>query len=103
MVRDAIAQLPDTVPDEQQVEAPQHGPVLVDEHVVRPDARLLVGEQGVVPLGEVLEVLVAAVGDARREEGAIRRLESQDRRGMMGAYALQLGHLTRLSIPRTTT
>ena len=34
--------------------------------------RLLLRQQGEVPLGEVLEVLVAAVGDGRCEERAIR-------------------------------
>ncbi|MGH1555490.1 hypothetical protein ACRAWF_37740 [Streptomyces sp. L7] len=48
--------------------------------------------------GEVLEVVVAAVGDGGGEVGAVRQLEGQDRRGVIGAQPLQLGH--RPTLPR---
>src|SRR5258708_1210906 len=43
-------------------------------------------------VGELVEELVAAVGDHGGEVGAIRQLEGQDRRGITGMQALQLGH-----------
>ena len=45
-----------------------------------------------MPLGELVEELIAAVGDEGSEVGAVRQLEGQDRRGMVGMQPLQLGH-----------
>jgi hypothetical protein len=61
-------------------------------------ASLLLGQQGVVPLGEVVVELIAAVGDKGGKVGAVRQLEGQDRRGVVGAQALQLWH--RPTLPR---
>src|SRR6516162_11317430 len=55
-------------------------------------ASLLLGQSGVVLLGEMVEERIAAVGDKGGEVGAVRQFEGQDRRGMVGAQALQLGH-----------
>jgi hypothetical protein len=44
-----------------------------------------------VPVGELVEELVAAVGDRGSEVGAVRQLEGQDRRGMASIQPLQLG------------
>jgi hypothetical protein len=97
MLRDAVTQHRDAFLDEHQVEPAKHGSVLGEEHVLRADAGLLLGQQGVVPRGEVLEVLVAAVGDRSSEVATVARLENQDRLGMIGSQGLQLGHRTRLS------
>ena len=71
--------------------------VLGDEHVVGAGAGRLLCQEGVVALGEVLEVLVAAVGDRGREVGPVRQLERQDRRRVIDSQGLQLRHRTRLS------
>ena len=42
-------------------------------------------------LGELVEELIAAVGDEGGEVGAVCQLEGQDRRGMAGMQPLQLG------------
>jgi hypothetical protein len=55
-------------------------------------ASLLLGQQDVVPLGEVVVELIAAVGDEGGKLGAVRQFEGQDRRGVVGTQALQLGH-----------
>ena len=101
LLRHAITHLRDTVPDEHQVEPPEHRPVVVDEHVVGADASVLLCQQGTVSLGEGLEVLVAPVGDRRCEVGAVRQLEGQDRLGVVSAQQLQLRHRRRLSISRS--
>src|SRR5215469_8148887 len=62
------------------------------------DARILLSQQVIVPLGELVEELIAAVGDKACEVGTVRQLEGQDRRGMVGAQALQLGHRQTLPI-----
>ncbi|MGI9005291.1 MAG: hypothetical protein ACR2FU_03680 [Streptosporangiaceae bacterium] len=51
-----------------------------------------------MPLGELVEEVVAAVGDRGSEVGAVRQLEGQDRRGMVSMQPLQLGH--RPTLPR---
>ena len=45
-----------------------------------------------MPFGELVEELVAAVGDRGREVVAVRQLEGQDGRGMASMQPLQLGH-----------
>lgn len=52
----------------------------------------LLGQRGVVPVGELVEEVVAAVGDRGSEVGAVRQLEGQDRRGVADMQPLQLGH-----------
>jgi hypothetical protein len=59
-------------------------------HVVGADPGLLLGQQLAVPVGELVEELVAAVWDRGSEVGAVRQLEGQDRRGMASAQLLQL-------------
>ena len=54
----------------------------VGEHVVGAGAGLLLGQTGAVLLGELVEVLIAAVGDEGGEIRAVRQLECQDGRGM---------------------
>jgi hypothetical protein len=41
-----------------------------------------------VPAGELVEELIAAVGDRSSEIGAVHQLESQDRRGMASMQLL---------------
>ena len=41
---------------------------------------------------ELVEELIAAVGDEGGEVGTVRQFEGQHRRGVVGAQALQLGH-----------
>jgi hypothetical protein len=43
-------------------------------------------------LGELVEERIAAVGDKGDKVGTVRQFESQDRRRVVGAQALQLGH-----------
>jgi hypothetical protein len=45
-----------------------------------------------VLLGEMVEELIAAVGDEGGEVGAVCQLEGQDRLGMAGMQPLQLWH-----------
>ena len=52
-------------------------------------------------VGELVEELVAAVGDRSSEVGAVHQLEGQDRRGMSGMQLLQLGHCRTLARSRT--
>ena len=50
--------------------------------------RFCFSQQGAVLLGELVEVLIAAVGDRGGEVGAVGHLEFQDRRGMAGMQPL---------------
>jgi hypothetical protein len=50
-----------------------------------------------VLLGELVEELIAAVGDEGGEVGAVGQFEGQDRRGMAGMQPLQLWHGLSLS------
>jgi hypothetical protein len=59
-----------------------------DKHVEGADASLLLSQQGSVPVGELVEELVASVGDKGSEVGAVRQLEGQDRRGMASMQPL---------------
>jgi len=92
VLSDPVAEFRGAVPGEVQVEPAKDRAVLVDEHVVGADAGLLLGQQGPVPLGELVEELVAAVGDEAGEVAAVGPLEGQDRRGVAGVQPLQLGH-----------
>src|SRR4029077_17782610 len=76
----------------------QNRAVLSDEHVEGADAGLLLSQQGAIPVGELVEELVATVRDRSSEVGAVHQLEGQDRRGMAGTQLLQLGH--RPTLPR---
>ena len=71
VLRDPVAEFGRVVLDVDQIEPAQHGAVLTDEHVEGTDASVLLGQQGVVPLGEAVEELVAAVGDRGREVGRL--------------------------------
>jgi hypothetical protein len=57
----------------------------------------LLSEQGTVPLGELVEEIVTAVGYRGGEVDAVSQLEGEDRRSMVGSQALQLWHSTTLS------
>jgi len=59
----------------EQVETAEHRPIVVDEYVKNAGSRLLFGQLGVMAICEVLEVLVAAVGDRRGEVRAIRQFK----------------------------
>jgi integrase len=76
----------------EQIEPAEYRTVLGDEHVEGANAGLLLSQQGVVAVGELVEEVVAAVGDRGSEVGAVRQLEGQDRRGVTGMQPLQLGH-----------
>jgi hypothetical protein len=92
VLRDPVAEFRRAVPDAVQVEPAQDRAVVGDEHVVGAAAGFLLGQHGAVPAGELVEVLIAAVGDGGGEVGAVRQLEGQDRLGMVRAKKLQLGH-----------
>jgi hypothetical protein len=61
--------------------------------VVRADAGLLLGQQSMVPFGEVFVVLITAVGDRFSKVAAVRQLEVQHRRRVVSTKTLQLGHI----------
>jgi hypothetical protein len=96
---DPVAEIRGAVPGEVQVEPAHDRAVLGDEHVVGADVGLLLGQHGAVPLGEPVEVLIAAVVDGPGEVGAVRHLEGQDRVGVVCTQLLQLGH--RPTLPGT--
>ena len=74
-LRDPVAKFRGAVLDVDQVEPAEYRVVLGDEHVESADAGLLLSQQGVVPVGELVEEVVAAVGDRGSEVGAVRRLK----------------------------
>jgi len=81
-----------------QVEATQDRTVFGEQDVARGAPRLLLGQQSVVPLGEVSEKLIASVGDRCSKVSAVRQLEVQYRRGVVNAQPLQIGHLLTLHV-----
>jgi hypothetical protein len=84
--RDPVAQFRDAVVDVDQIDSAEYA-----------TAGFLLGRQGVVPVGEPVEAVVAPLGDRGHEVGAGRPLEGQDHRGMTGMQAPQLGHCPTLS------
>ena len=85
LLRYPISEFGGAVPKIDKVEPTEHHAILADEHVEDAGASLLLGQQGLVLLGEVVEELIAAVRDKGGEVGAVRQLEGQDRRGVVGA------------------
>jgi hypothetical protein len=92
LFRNPVTQLRYAVRDEHEVEPTEDNPGLGDEHVVRTVAALLLCQPGVVPLGELFEELITTIGDRSSEVGAIRGLEIQDCRSVVGSQTLQLRH-----------
>jgi drug/metabolite transporter (DMT)-like permease len=92
VLSDPVAEFRGAVPREEEVEPAEDRAVLVDEHVVGAAAGLLLGQQGTVPRGELVEEVIAAVGDEGGEVAAVGPLEGQDRLGVAGVQPLQLGH-----------
>jgi hypothetical protein len=92
VLSDPVTEIRGAVPGEVKVEPAEDRVVLVNEHVVGADACLLLSQQGMVPLGELVEELIAAVGDEAAEVVAVGPLEGQDRRRMVGVQPLQFGH-----------
>src|SRR5437764_708434 len=80
LLRDPVAESGGAVLEVVQVEPAQNRAVIGDEHVEGAAAGLLLGQQGAVPGGELVEELVATVRDRSGEPGAVRQLEGQDRR-----------------------
>jgi len=78
MLRDPVAEFRGVVFDVDQIEPAEYRAVLGDEHVAGASACLLLSQQGVEPVGELVEELVAAVGDRGSEVGAVRQLEGED-------------------------
>jgi hypothetical protein len=92
MLRDAVAELGGAVLQVVQVEPAQHRAILGHEHVEGAGAGLLLGDRGAVPVGELVEELLAAVGDRGREPGPVGQLERQHRGGIVRIQRFQLGH-----------
>jgi len=90
MLGGPVAEVRHAVPGEVQVEPPQDRAVLGDEHVV--GAGVLLGQHRTVPLGELIEEVVAAIGDGGGEVGAVRPLEREDRGLMARVQGLKLRH-----------
>ena len=63
VLRDPVAECRGAVLEVVQVEPAQDRAILGDQHVEGADAGFLLSQQGAVPLGELVEELVAAVGD----------------------------------------
>lgn len=74
---DAITEFRRTSLGKDQVEAADNRTVVLDQHVVRAEAGLLLGQQSIEALGEVLIELVAAIGDPFREISAVCQFEVQ--------------------------
>ena len=77
VLRDPVTQFRCAVLGEDQVESAQYRAILGDEHMEGAEAGLLLGQQGAVPLGELVEELIAPVGDRGSEVGAVRQLDGQ--------------------------
>jgi hypothetical protein len=92
VLRDPVAELCGAILEVNQIEPAEHRAVFVDEHVEDAGAALLLREERLVAVGEVVEVVIATVGDRPGEVGPVRPFEGQHRLGMVGAEALQLGH-----------
>jgi hypothetical protein len=75
VLRDPVAEIRTAVLGEEQVEPAENRGVLGDEHVVGAEAVLLLGQHRAVPVGELVEEVVAAVGDRGSEVVAVRQLE----------------------------
>ena len=88
---DPVAQRRRAVLRQLEVEPPQHRPVVVDEHVERAVAGICSASRDAEAFVEMLEVVVPAVGDRRREPRAVGPLERQDGRRVVGPQALEPG------------
>ena len=75
VLRDAVTEFRRAVPGEDEVEPAQDRAILGDEDVEGADFCLLLGLQRAVPLGELVEELIAPVGDRGSEAGAGRCAE----------------------------
>jgi hypothetical protein len=71
VLRDPVAEFRSVVLDVEQIEPAQYRAVLADEYVEGADAGLLLSQEGGVPVGELIEDVVAAVGDRSSEVGAV--------------------------------
>src|ERR1700684_2534451 len=89
---DPVAEYRGPILDVIQVEPAKHRAVRGDEYVVAASASVLLGQHGIVPFGELIEVLIAAIVDEGGEVVAVGYLKGQERRGMVGPQALQLWH-----------
>src|SRR6185312_15170468 len=92
LLRDSVAESGSAVFEVVQVEPAQNRAILSDEHVEGADAGLLLSQQGGIPVGELVEELITAVGDRGSEVGPVHQLEGQDRRSIASMQTLQLGH-----------
>jgi hypothetical protein len=92
VLRDPVSELRRAVLETDQVEPAEHGAILADEHVEDAGTSFLLGQQDVELLGEMVEELIAAVGDEGGKVGAVRQFECQDCWSVGGVEALQFGH-----------
>jgi hypothetical protein len=72
VLRDPVPEFGGAAGKIEKVEPAEYRAVVADEHVEGTAARFLLGQQGVVPLGELVEELIAAVGDKGGKVGAVR-------------------------------
>jgi hypothetical protein len=100
ILSDSIAQYGRVLRNEDQVEAAQHRTIIVDQYVVGGNAIVLLAQQSLVSLGEVLEELIAPIGDRNSEIGTVGQLKVQHRPGVVSAQTLQLGHTSTLDAHR---
>jgi hypothetical protein len=89
---DPVAEVRHAVVGEVQVESAQDRAVVRNEHVVGADAGVLLSQQDAVLRGELIEKLVAAIGDGGGEVGAVCPLKHEDRGLMAGIQPLQIKH-----------
>jgi hypothetical protein len=80
VLRDPVAKSGSAVLEVVQVEPAQNRAVLGDEHVEGADAGLLLSQQGAVPVGELVEELITAVGDRGGEVGAVGQTDPDSAR-----------------------
>ncbi len=72
MLGDPVAELRGCVLELIEVEPAQYRTILLNEYIEGTTASFLLGKQGAVPLRELVEELVAAVGDRAGKVRAIR-------------------------------
>ncbi|HUC14811.1 MAG TPA: hypothetical protein VMS00_10200 [Acidimicrobiales bacterium] len=87
-----VADVGSSVLEVIQVEAPNHRPVPVEQHVKDAHPGVLLGQKRAVSLRELLKELIAAIADGCGEVGPVRHLKSEDRGGVITPKTLQLKH-----------
>ncbi len=92
----AIADLGLPVHEVVQVEASYDRFVLIDEHVKNADTGLLLSQKRAMAVRELRKEIVSTIADRLGEVRPVGQFESEDRRLVIAAKALQFEHLSNL-------